>query len=78
MRDFDNRIKKLREALKGFSLVTLHYKDGTARTMKPDEAARQIVQDAEKRIEKISGGENSNGRLTEVLQAVIDLDTREH
>lgn len=77
MRDFDNRIKSLREAIKGFSLVTLHYKDGTTRMVKPPEAIRQIMQSRENSVVKISGGEDASGRFNEVLQAVIDSDIDE-
>lgn len=74
MRDFDSRIKKLYEALNGFSLVTLYYKDGTVRTVKPDEAVRRIIQDKEKHISKIRGDGELSGRFADILQAIINLD----
>lgn len=74
MRDFDSRVNALYEALKGFQLLTVHYKDGTTRTAKPDEAARLTLQDSRHGgVVKISGGEDAPGHFTEILQAVIDL-----
>ena len=74
MRSFDARIKRLREAVSGFSLVKLHYKDGMTRMVKPAEAVRQVLWSRENGISKISESTNQPGRFIEILQAVIDVN----
>ena len=77
MRDFDNRIKKMREILKSMSFFTLHYKNGAVRTAKPIDAVREVLHGNKSGVVKISGSEGASGRFVEILQAIVDLDKEE-
>lgn len=77
MRDFDNRIRKLRAALGSTPLLNLCFNDGTIRKVKAREAVCMVLQSDELDIIRVED-ENKQSRLAEILQAIVYLNTEEN
>lgn len=73
MLELNARIKKLRAQIGEIPpLLTVHYADGTQRTMRECDAIAEAITSAISGAEKITGGGKADGRLVDLLNAVID------
>lgn len=77
MRDFDNRIRKLKAALGSIPLLNLRFYDGTIRKVKAEDAVCMVLQSDELDIIRVED-ENNQSRFAEILQAIVDLSTEEN
>lgn len=77
MRDFDNRIRKLKAALGSMPLLNLRFCDGTIRKVKAEDAVCMVLQCDELDIIRVED-DNNQSRFAEILQAIVDLNTREN